>query len=344
MSHKEIRPELIKRLDKLEQKYEAMGQDMLSYLDGLLYSRYLTYWDYLELDTLLSLQKPRTEFPDEEIFIVYHQVTELYFKLILLELEHLCKPEVAPLPEWRRRVERMVSYYRILVQSFEVMAEGMDRKEFLKFRMALLPASGFQSVQFRSIELMCTDLLLLVSAPVRGVYDDESPLSEMFEHIYWKYGNIELKSGKKTLTLRMFEEKYNQDLLELAAHHRSRNLRRQFMRLPEADQQDEHLRSLMRELDLQANVFWPLSHYKSAVRYLNRDEEVIAATGGTNWQKYLPPKFQRVQFFPQLWSEQDQKEWGKSWVLQVFKEQIEDNWRKVTPEIIAAPTKEEAKA
>ena len=80
-----ISPEIQQRLALLQQKYEAMGQDMASYLDGLLYADFLTYWDYINLDTLLSLQNPKTPFPDEEIFIIYHQITVLYFKLALNE-------------------------------------------------------------------------------------------------------------------------------------------------------------------------------------------------------------------------------------------------------------------
>ncbi len=77
------------QLEKLEEKYMDSGQDLSSYLDGLLYERYLTYWDYIQLDTLLSLQVPRTHFPDEQIFIMYHQITELYFKLILHEQKQI---------------------------------------------------------------------------------------------------------------------------------------------------------------------------------------------------------------------------------------------------------------
>src|SRR6201985_427230 len=82
-----ITPQIEERLQQLQDKYEAMGQDMTSYLDGLLHADFLTYWDYIHLDTLLSLQNPKTPFPDEEIFIIYHQITELYFKLAL----HECK-------------------------------------------------------------------------------------------------------------------------------------------------------------------------------------------------------------------------------------------------------------
>src|ERR1700751_4963556 len=77
---------LQEQIQKLRQKYAAMGQDLSSYLDGLLYSDYLTYWDYIHLDTLLSLQTPKTHLPDEKVFIIYHQITELYFNLILWEI------------------------------------------------------------------------------------------------------------------------------------------------------------------------------------------------------------------------------------------------------------------
>jgi len=57
----------------------------LNNLDGLLMANYLPYWDYTHVDTLLTLQNPKTDFPDEVIFIIYHQVTELYFKLCLIQ-------------------------------------------------------------------------------------------------------------------------------------------------------------------------------------------------------------------------------------------------------------------
>ena len=55
MSNSDKDQKIVEQLKKLEEKYEAMGQDLSSYLDGLLYSDYLTYWDYIHLDTLLSL-------------------------------------------------------------------------------------------------------------------------------------------------------------------------------------------------------------------------------------------------------------------------------------------------
>ena len=71
-------------------------------------------------------------------------------------------------------------------------------------------------------------------------------------------------------------------------------------------------------LDINVNINWPLVHYKSAARYLQRDPHDVAATGGTNWQKYLPPRFQKRIFYPELWTEKEIDEWGKSWVEELL--------------------------
>src|SRR3954467_9199228 len=132
-----ITPEIEKKLVELEEKYNAMGQDMTSYLDGLLHADFLTYWDYIHLDTLLSLQSPKTPFPDEEIFIIYHQITELYFKLALHECKQIA--EQAPLTAefFTARLKRINRYFEALTQSFEIMVDGMEKEQFLKFRMSL---------------------------------------------------------------------------------------------------------------------------------------------------------------------------------------------------------------
>ena len=70
MADEPVDKNLLEQLKKLQAKYDFMGQDIASYLDGLLYSDYLTYWDYIHLETLLSLQNPKTSFPDEQVFII----------------------------------------------------------------------------------------------------------------------------------------------------------------------------------------------------------------------------------------------------------------------------------
>lgn len=308
----ELTHEMLDRLDRLQEKYAVMGQDMLSYLDGLLYADYLTYWDYIHLDTLLSLQTPRTRFPDERIFIIYHQITELYFKLSIQALEQLIEEEKPSADFFKRQLHRLNGYWENLIHSFDIMVNGMDKEEFLKFRMSLLPASGFQSAQYRQIEIMSTDMHQLVRTDLRNPDDAERPADELYPRLYWKSGATELATGKKTLTLRQFERKYSDLFLRLAADMRTRNLRKCFRQLTDA-QKDEELIQLMKTYDFNANVRWRLSHLRAAGRYLDNKPKVIEATGGTNWQDYLPPRNQRIVFFPDLWEGEELEEWGRKW-------------------------------
>jgi tryptophan 2,3-dioxygenase len=320
MSKSDINPEIAEKIKALEEKYKATGQDLSSYLDGLLYADYLRYWDYIQTDTLLSLQHMRTNFPDELIFIVYHQTTELYFKMILSEMKQLSEGGKVDGEEFFKRMKRINRYFNILIDSFDVMVEGMDPAQFMKFRMALLPASGFQSAQYREIEIMATDLINIVNIEHRERLRDGGSVEEMFEHIYWKQGATELKTGAKTLTLMHFEEKYGEMLLSRAQKFKNKNLWQVYQQLqPDAELREEIIKA-MRTFDVNVNVRWPLMHYKSAVRYLQKDPEVIAATGGTNWQKYLAPKMQKRIFYPALWTMEEIETWGMSKSLMNFAE------------------------
>ena len=310
----EITPELEKKLELLQAKYSGLGQDLMSYLDGLLYADVTTYWDYIELDTLLSLQKPKTRFPDEVVFIMYHQITELYFKLSLREFKQLGEKADIDKLFFIERVSRINRYFEALIKSFEIMIEGMEREQFLKFRMSLLPASGFQSGQYREIEIYSTDFINLIAKDKRTNFDSESSIREMIEHIYWKEGATEVESGKKTLTLTQFEDKYLESFISLGENCKKNNLWQVYLTLNKEDQENELVKAVLRTNDININVNWPLAHYKSAVRYLARDKEDVAATGGTNWQKYLPPRFQKRIFYPELWSSEEIENWGKGWV------------------------------
>jgi tryptophan 2,3-dioxygenase len=285
----------------------------------LLHANYLNYWDYVEVDTLLTLQKPRTPIKDEVIFIIYHQITELYFRLTLHEMEQIADQSENIDPDFfASRVKRMNSYFRNLTHSFEIMVDGMDHKQFLQYRMSLLPASGFQSAQYRMIEICATDLIHLVDKDHRNKITFNASIEEQFEHIYWKAGATELATGKKTLTLTQFEDKYSKTLIELAQNYVTKNLWTTYKQLPPDAKNHAELRQQLRQFDLNVNVNWPLQHYKSAVRYLHKNPEDIAATGGTNWQKYLPPRFQKRIFYPELWSDLEIEEWGKQGIIDLL--------------------------
>ncbi len=310
----DITPEINQRLTLLEQKFTAMGQDLTSYLDGLLHANFLTYWDYIHLDTLLSLQNPKTPFHDEKIFIIYHQITELYFKLTLIEFERLTNNRELNIKSLLQGITRINRYFENLVMSFDVMVDGMDPAEFMKFRMSLLPASGFQSGQYRMIEVYCTDFIQLVDKDKRDSFSVDEKIETLYENLYWKAGATELSTGNKTLTLKQFEEKYGNEIVLLGEGLRKTNLRQLYKNISGAQNPDSGIIEALRLLDSNVNVNWPLAHYKSAVRYLQKDPEDIKATGGTNWQKYLPPRFQKRVFYPELWSEEELANWGKSWV------------------------------
>ena len=306
MDKREFDQKVIGQLEKLEQKYDAMGQDLSSYLEGLLHADYLTYWDYIHLDTLLSLQTPKTRFPDEKVFIIYHQITELYFNLILHEQEQIIYHDEVSAEVFLKRVTRINRYFDHLIDSFNVMKEGMDPDQFLRFRMSLLPSSGFQSAQYRKIEINSTDFINLVPPPLQAAADDTS-LDEVYDSLYWKQGATELATGKKTLTLKQFEAKYSQEFIRQAESVRNRNLAQAYERHYKADRDIEQA---LKGLDHRANVQWPLAHYRSTVRYLQKDPKEIKATGGTNWQKYLPPKNQGIVFYPELWTQDELANWG----------------------------------
>ena len=306
------------QISKLEEKYKDSGQDLSSYLDGLLYQRYLTYWDYIHLDTLLSIQVPRTHFPDEEIFIMYHQITELYFKLILHEQKQIVDDKTQDVDFFIEKANRINSYYKVLISSFSVMIKGMQREQFMQYRMALLPASGFQSAQYRMIELYATPMENLVHFSERDNFSSKNSIEELYEHIYWKKGATDVVTGEKTLTLKQFEYRYTPRLIRIANEVKNSTIYHKYQQLPQKGKDNKTLVEALKALDVNANINWPLMHMGSAYRYLTKDNAQIDATGGTNWKEYLPPSFLKVVFFPELYTKQELNNWGKQWVDHIF--------------------------
>jgi len=293
--------------DKLIEKYEALGENANTYLEGLYHSRPITYWDYIEVETLLSLQRPRTDFKDETIFIMYHQVTELLLKMLRHELEQVVEAEGVTEEFLLTKLSRMARYTKMLITSFDIMKDGMDHGDYNEFRKALTPASGFQSAQFRYIEILCTRLENLVNEPGRLRLGNDPGVEEYFEHIYWRDAGLDRETGKKTLTMKLFEEKYLASFIQLAKGAQGRTLEEKVMAL--GDPSPALIESL-REFDRLYNVEWPQVHLRTAEHYLTGKGQVKAATGGSQWKKYLHPKFQQRKFFPGLWSEEERQQWG----------------------------------
>jgi tryptophan 2,3-dioxygenase len=116
-------------------------------------SEAVTYGKYLKIDELLSLQQPREDVEhDEMLFIVIHQVYELWFKVILHELDYLSRLLAdADVPRAQHTLKRILTILKVQVSQLDIL-ETMTPTEFLTFRERLQSASGFQSDQFRQLE------------------------------------------------------------------------------------------------------------------------------------------------------------------------------------------------
>ena len=117
----------------------------------------LTYGSYLKIDELLSIQHPQSNPPhhDEMLFIVIHQVYELWFKQLLHEIEAAMRFLAADdLLKVQKNFRRIHAIQRVLEHQVDIL-ETMTPQEFNAFRDGLDPASGFQSAQFREMEFLC---------------------------------------------------------------------------------------------------------------------------------------------------------------------------------------------
>ncbi len=299
-----------KLLKAIEEKYKKLGVPLDSMLEGLLWSTPITYWDYIQTDALLGLQIPRTDQPDEMVFIMYHQVNELLFKMILWEIDQVAKTDEVSAEKFAMHLMRISRYFDMLSNSFTVMADGMEREQYLKFRNTLTPASGFQSAQYRKIEFASTELINLIDARYRDTIDRNSPFKNAYDHLYWQAAGKNHATGEKSVLIKLFDKKYMGDFIDFMEDYNECNLSKKFKQLPEEVQKDATLIEAMRHYDYTVNVTWVLAHYNAAGKYLGGKEKELEATGGSSWRKYLHPKYQRRIFYPYLWSDEELKNWG----------------------------------
>ncbi len=301
------RQELLKAIDE---KYEAMGQDPNVHLSGLLHAEPIKYWDYIQVDALLGLQIQRTQLKDEMVFIMYHQINELLFKMILWEIDQISHDENISTKKFTKHLYRISRYFDMLSNSFTIMGDGMDVEQYMKFRDTLTPASGFQSAQYRKIEFASTELINLIDFRVRKTIDRNTPYEYAFDNLYWQAAGIDHETRKMTKLMSNFHDRYKDEFIAFMKEFNTINLWTKFKDLPEADQKDVGLVNAMRHYDHTVNVKWVMHHYNAARKYLESGEEDVEATGGSDWKKYMHPRYQRRIFFPGLWSEEELENWG----------------------------------
>ena len=298
-------------LKEIDLKFKAINQKTEVQLEGLLWSKPITYWDYIQTDALLNLQIQRTTLPDEMVFIMYHQVNELIFKMILWEIDQIADTENIQTDFFSERLSRITRYFDMLTNSFSIMENGMDVDQYMKFRNTLTPASGFQSAQYRLIEFASTDVINLTDRRYKADFDKNTDLEISFEHLYWQAAGKDYQTGQKSYLLQEFEKKYKDQFLRQMSDFKTKNIWQKFTQLPEQDQQNPDLITAMRHYDYTVNITWVMQHLNTAIKYiLESGKGNGEATGGSDWQKYMHPKYQRRIFFPKLWTEEELSNWG----------------------------------
>ncbi|MEK6321797.1 MAG: tryptophan 2,3-dioxygenase family protein [Acidobacteriota bacterium] len=254
----------------------------------------LTYGGYLKLRELISLQHLLSDPPqhDEMLFIVIHQVYELWFKELLHELDTIIERLNADQPlAAHRLVRRCIEIERVLVDQIAVL-ETMMPMDFLAFRDHLMPASGFQSFQFREIECVSG----LKDARFLKNYD---PGSEEHARLQARLSQPSVAEAFYAMLRRhgfnLPEVSTDGGEAELAARQeRIRELKRVYQ-----DAEKHYALFLLTESLIEYDEMfsmWRLRHIKMVERMIGTK----TGTGGSEGAAYLKKTVDRT-FFPELW-------------------------------------------
>ena len=144
----------------------------------------------------------------------------------------------------------------------------------------------------------------------RKTIDRNTPYEHAWDNMYWQAAGVDHSTGKKNKLMVNFEAKYKIPLIEWMKEYNEINLWTKFKQLPESDQKNIKLVNAMRHYDHKVNIDWVMHHYNAAAKYLDSGQGNAEATGGSDWHKYMHPRYQRRIFFPELWSQEELENWG----------------------------------
>ena len=242
----------------------------------------LSYGSYLKIDELLDLQQPLSRPPhhDEMLFIVIHQVYELWFKQLLHEVDGTMRAlDRDDLLRVAKHFRRIHAIQRLIEQQVDIL-ETMTPQEFNQFRDNLNPASGFQSIQFRELEFACgvrrTELLTLIETDDAARTRLETRLNE--PSLYDR--------AKGLLRRRGFEVDSSADLIE------------SYRRIYSNEAQYYDLYLLLEDLIEfdERFLLWRGRHVRMVERMIGQKQ----GTGGSSGARYLEGTL-GYRFFPELW-------------------------------------------
>ena len=232
----------------------------------------LNYPSYLALDELLSLQRPRSspEHPDELLFIIVHQASELWFKLIIHELEALkSQLDQNDTLGALAAVKRVNALVRIVTAQLNAL-ETLPPQRFAQFRGYLGTSSGSQSVQFRAIEAMSG----LRDPHFIAVLEEHGPIPDLIQ---------------KALDAPPLQEQFNRVL----AYH---GVTLQQVYTEEHQRPLQMLAESLLEYE-QGFAMWRFLHVQLVERIIGPS---TGGTGGTLGSRYLQRTVSQ-RFFPDLW-------------------------------------------
>jgi len=254
----------------------------------------LTYGGYLQLDTLLSAQRPLSDPPhhDEMLFIIQHQTSELWIKLVIHELRgaiaHLHIDHVDPCLKMLARVKAI---QRQLSEQWSVL-ETLTPSEYLQFRDVLGPASGFQSLQYRLVEFLLgnknADMLRVFAHDAVSLAELRATLeapSLYDEFLRW------LARRGHAVPAELLERDWSQP------HRRAEGLVPVFKRIYENTEEFWEEYHLCEQLvDVETNFqIWRFRHVKTVERIIGYRR----GTGGSSGVAFLR-KALELTFFPEL--------------------------------------------
>lgn len=252
-----------------------------------------TYGDYLGLDTLLNSQHPRSQEPDELLFIIQHQTSELWLKLMLHELdrsvEHVRQDDLEPAFKVLARVGHI---QRMLFEQWSVL-ETLTPSEYLAFRDSLGPASGFQSAQYRAVEFTLGNKDAQTLLPFRHEPELHAALTRRLEapSLYDEFLRHLARSG-----LPVPKERLERDFKEpYTSHPGVQAVFRTVYQEPEKHWNAYEMAEKLVDVEERFQL-WRFRHMMTVSRIIGERR----GTGGSSGVGFLRRALD-LRFFPELW-------------------------------------------
>jgi tryptophan 2,3-dioxygenase len=251
----------------------------------------LTYQAYLALDEVLGAQRPRSDEHDEMLFIVIHQVYELWFKQLLHETAHLQRRlEDGDTPHALHTLRRVLTILKVAVAQIDVL-ETMTPRQFLGFRDRLDAASGFQSAQFRELEAV-------LGRRDPGVFEHYSPGSDARRRIA---GAMTRPSLFDSFLRSLASQGYAVPAPALgrdvaAPWEPSTDVQRALLAVYRDDSEPAQVAERLVDVD-EGMQEWRYRHVKMVERTIG----TMAGTGGSRGAAYLRTTLS-MPMFPDLWA------------------------------------------